>query len=241
MDDLGTWPAPLSARGSTPEREFDRQVMDELRSDPEALKAIGGVKGNVLILLVPILAAAVLALAWLQWRASGSAWWLAVIAVVIVVAALVWISRVKAVMSQAHQVLGDHLSGSVGYGVGVIREVELLGAEGSDPEVPDDAADHATVADAEESGHPEESEESGGQDDFSSVGARLTLAVSPVQGVAFTAKTVQRYATLDAMRLAAGQHGPVRYLRRSPETTTAVETRLEPEAVQKIYRGAALN
>ena len=39
MDDQGTWPVPLSAQDGTDARAFDRQMMDEIRSDPEVRRA----------------------------------------------------------------------------------------------------------------------------------------------------------------------------------------------------------
>ena len=78
-------------------------------------------------------------------------------------------------------------------------------------------------------------------DDLSSVEVQLTLSVTPGRGKPFTAQLSQRYATVDALRLERGQHGPVRYLLRSPETTAAVDASLSPDAVQRLYRAAALN
>lgn len=211
MDDQGTWPVPLSAQDGTDARAFDRQMMDEIRSDPQALQEIGGVKGNVLIVLVPLLAAIAAVVLLLQWMRDGSWVWPAILAVVLIVAGVVWIGRLRAVMGQARQVLGQAATGSVGYGIGIIRELRIGG----------DAA--------------------GVDDDLSSVEVQLTLSVTPGRGKPFTAQLSQRYATVDALRLERGQHGPVRYLLRSPETTAAVDASLSPDAVQRLYRAAALN
>lgn len=251
MDDQGTWPTPLPPEGSTAERNFDRQVMDELRSDPQALRQIGGVKGNVWIVLAPVIAVILLIPAWMQWRATGSGLWLAVIAAILVVATLVWVSRVKTVMGQARQVLGSHLVGSVGYGIGVVRSIHFPDSTNDDNAAADLSSDTDLAQDASPRPDAEPdplvsrdvhaSQEEDLPADVPTVEVELTMAVSPVQGKGFTATLIQRYATVDALRLETGQHGPVRYLRRDPENTTAVETRLEPEAVQKIYRAAALN
>lgn len=211
MDDQGTWPVPLSAQDGTDARAFDRQMMDEIRSDPQALQEIGGVKGNVLIVLVPLLAAIAAVVLLLQWMRDGSWVWPAILSVVLIVAGVVWIGRLRAVMGQARQVLGQAATGSVGYGIGIIRELRIGG----------DAA--------------------GVDDDLSSVEVQLTLSVTPGRGKPFTAQLSQRYATVDALRLERGQHGPVRYLLRSPETTAAVDASLSPDAVQRLYRAAALN
>ncbi|KAA9393310.1 hypothetical protein FCK90_13070 [Kocuria coralli] len=231
--------------------------MDEVRADPQALRQIGGVKGNVLIVLVPVVAVVLLTIAWLQWRASDSGLWLGVIAVVLVASVLIWISRVKAIMRQARDVLGHHMAGSVGYGVGVVRNIRILGDDddasheddaigGEEPEgAVTDGADGplrpTEDTTAEHLPDRAEMDDDAEEKDLSTVEVELTLSVSPVQGSRFTAVSLQRYATLDALRLETGQHGPVRYLRRTPETSTAVETRLEPESVQKIYRAAAMN
>ncbi|GLU85334.1 hypothetical protein Kosp01_00800 [Kocuria sp. NBRC 114282] len=238
MDDQGTWPVPLSAQDGTDARAFDRQMMDEIRSDPQALQEIGGVKGNVLIVLVPLLAAIVAVVLLLQWMRDGSWVWPAILAVVLIVAGVVWIGRLRAVMGQARQVLGQAATGSVGYGIGIIRELRIGGdAAGVD----DDPADHAAEEAPNASGADEFEVSEDEDDDLSSVEVQLTLSVTPGRGKPFTAQLSQCYATVDALRLERGQHGPVRYLLRSPETTAAVDASLSPDAVQRLYRAAALN
>ncbi|PZO68354.1 MAG: hypothetical protein DI634_09680 [Kocuria palustris] len=238
MDDQGTWPVPLSAQDGTDARAFDRQMMDEIRSDPQALQEIGGVKGNVLIVLVPLLAAIAAVVLLLQWMRDGSWVWPAILAVVLILAGVVWIGRLRAVMGQARQVLGQAATGSVGYGIGIIRELRIGGdAAGVD----DDPADHAAEEAPNASGADEFEVSEDEDDDLSSVEVQLTLSVTPGRGKPFTAQLSQRYATVDALRLERGQHGPVRYLLRSPETTAAVDASLSPDAVQRLYRAAALN
>lgn len=238
MDDQGTWPVPLSAQDGTDARAFDRQMMDEIRSDPQALQEIGGVKGNVLIVLVPLLAAIAAVVLLLQWMRDGSWVWPAILAVVLIAAGVVWIGRLRAVMGQARQVLGQAATGSVGYGIGIIRELRIGGdAAGID----DDPADLATEEAPNASGADEFELSEDEDDDLSSVEVQLTLSVTPGRGKPFTAQLSQRYATVDALRLERGQHGPVRYLLRSPETTAAVDASLSPDAVQRLYRAAAMN
>lgn len=238
MDDQGTWPVPLSAQDGTDARAFDRQMMDEIRSDPQALQEIGGVKGNVLIVLVPLLAAIAAVVLLLQWMRDGSWVWPAILAVVLIVAGVVWIGRLRAVMGQARQVLGQAATGSVGYGIGIIRELRIGGdAAGVD----DDPADHAAEEAPNAAGADEFEVSEDEDDDLSSVEVQLTLSVTPGRGKPFTAQLSQRYATVDALRLERGQHGPVRYLLRSPETTAAVDASLSPDVVQRLYRAAALN
>lgn len=218
MDDQGTWPVPLSAQDGTDARAFDRQMMDEIRSDPQALQEIGGVKGNVLIVLVPMLAAIAAVVLLLQWMRDGSWVWPAILAVVLIAAGVVWIGRLRAVMGQARQVLGQAATGSVGYGIGIIRELRIGGdAAGVD----DDPADHAAEEAPNAAGADEFELSEDEDDDLSSVEVQLTLSVTPGRGKPFTAQLSQRYATVDALRLERGQHGPVRYLLRSPETTAA--------------------
>lgn len=267
MDDQGTWPVPLSAGDGTDARAFDRQMMDEIRSDPQALQQIGGVKGNVLIVLVPFLAAIAAVILLLRWMRDGSWIWFAILAAVLVVAAIVWIGRIRAVMGQARQVLTETATGSVGYGIGIIRELRI----GADDDAPsaaatadDDSAtptaqdaDSAPGASAQTGSTPISTDSADGgaddgadaedleadpdDDDLSAVDVRLTLAVTPARGKPFAAELTQRYATIDALRLERGQHGPVRYLLRSPETTAAIDDRLSPDAVSRLYRAAALN
>ena len=238
MDDQGTWPVPLSAQDGTDARAFDRQMMDEIRSDPQALQEIGGVKGNVLIVLVPLLAAIAAVVLLLQWMRDGSWVWPAILAVVLIVAGVVWIGRLRAVMGQARQVLGQAATGSVGYGIGIIRELRIGGdAAGIDDDPADLAAEEAPNASGADEFEVSEDED----DALSSVEVQLTLSVTPGRGKPFTAQLSQRYATVDALRLERGQHGPVRYLLRSPETTAAVDASLSPDAVQRLYRAAALN
>ena len=238
MDDQGTWPVPLSAQDGTDARAFDRQMMDEIRSDPQALQEIGGVKGNVLIVLVPLLAAIAAVVLLLQWMRDGSWVWPAILAVVLIAAGVVWIGRLRAVMGQARRVLGQAATGSVGYGIGIIRELRIGGdAAGVDDDPADLAAEETpNAAGADEFEVPEDED-----DDLSSVEVQLTLSVTPGRGKPFTAQLSQRYATVDALRLERGQHGPVRYLLRSPETTAAVDASLSPDVVQRLYRAAALN
>lgn len=218
MDDQGNWPTPLPADAGPTPHDLNQQAMEDLRSDPQALKSIGGIKGNIWILLAPLIAVILLIPTWMQWRTTGSILWLAVIAVILIAAALVWISRVQAVLKQARHVLSSRVAGTVGYGVGVIRSIQF-------PDQPE-----ALINDEEPA-----------QAGVPTTDVELTLSVSPVRGNRFTATSTQRYATVDALQLDVGQHGPVRYLTRDPETTTVIETDLEPEAVQKIYRAAALN
>lgn len=238
MDDQGTWPVPLSAQDGTDARAFDRQMMDEIRSDPQALQEIGGVKGNVLIVLVPLLAAIAAVVLLLQWMRDGSWVWPAILAVVLIAAGVVWIGRLRAVMGQARQVLGQAATGSVGYGIGIIRELRIGGdAAGVDDDPADLAAEETPNAAGADEFELSEDED----DDLSSVEVQLTLSVTPGRGKPFTAQLSQRYATVDALRLERGQHGPVRYLLRSPETTAAVDASLSPDAVQRLYRAAAMN
>lgn len=200
MDDQGTWPVPLSAQDGTDARAFDRQMMDEIRSDPQALQEIGGVKGNVLIVLVPLLAAIAAVVLLLQWMRDGSWVWPAILAVVLIVAGVVWIGRLRAVMGQARQVLGQAATGSVGYGIGIIRELRIGGdAAGVDDDPADHAAEeapNAAGADETSDGPAEDGSSTTGpirdadpadefelsedeDDDLSSVEVQLTLSVTP--------------------------------------------------------------
>ena len=73
------------------------------------------------------------------------------------------------------------------------------------------------------------------------VTAHLTLRVNPTQGPPFTGSVDAVYRVADAEKLEVGAHGPVRYLRSDPEATVTIDTRLDAEKVQQIYRAAAMN
>lgn len=216
MDDQGTWPTPLPPKNTSEQQHLNQKIMDDMRTNPEAIQQIAGVKGSIWVLLAPIIALALLIPAWLQWRSSNSNLWLVVIAIIVMTAALLWVSRLKALFTQARNVMSTHLATSVGYGVGVIRTINF--------------PDQKPLTKNTEHTH-----------DVPTTDVELTLAVSPTQGQQFTARTTQHYATVDALQLEIGQHGPVHYLRRDPENTTDIATGLDPDAVQKIYRAAALN
>lgn len=260
MDDQGTWPVPLSAQDGTDARAFDRQMMDEIRSDPQALQEIGGVKGNVLIVLVPLLAAIAAVVLLLQWMRDGSWVWPAILSVVLIVAGVVWIGRLRAVMGQARQVLGQAATGSVGYGIGIIRELRI-GGDGRRRRRPRGPRrwrgperrrgrrdlrrprrgwllDHGPVRDADPADEFELSEDE--DDDLSSVEVQLTL--SATRGGASPSRPSSPSATPPSMPCAWSAASTVRCATCcAPETTAAVDASLSPDAVQRLYRAAALN
>jgi hypothetical protein len=229
MDSLGTWPRPVPAD----DRDFDVQVMRRLRTAPGAAGApdrpsLGERLGTSLLLVVPVLTALAVVLLWQQWSRSGSALFLALIAVVLVATALWWTARLKRAFTTAQGRLGARLANVVEHGVAVVREITL------EP-VAEDAETAGNTADAAES-TAGDAATSGGR-----VRARLELSVTPVRGGRFSTSVEALYDADAALLLEAGSHGPVRFLRDDPEGTTVIDTRLSEEQVAQIYRGAALN
>ncbi|MFF0903594.1 UNVERIFIED_CONTAM: hypothetical protein RF653_07940 [Kocuria sp. CPCC 205316] len=229
MDSLGTWPRPVPAD----DRDFDVQVMRRLRTAGGAHGApdrpsLGERLGTSLLLVVPVLTALAVVLLWQQWSRSGSALFLALIAVVLVATALWWTARLKRAFTTAQGRLGARLANVVEHGVGVVREITL------EPVAEDAETAGSTAATAE--GTAGDAATSGGR-----VRARLELSVTPVRGDRFSTSVEALYDADAALLLEAGSHGPVRFLRDDPEGTTVIDTRLSEEQVAQIYRGAALN
>ncbi len=229
MDSLGTWPRPVPAD----DRDFDVQVMRRLRTAPGDAGApdrpsLGERLGTSLLLVVPVLTALAVVLLWQQWSRSGSALFLALVAVLLVATALWWTARLKRAFATAQGRLGARLAHVVEHGVGVVREITLEPVA-EDAETAGNTADTAgtTAGDAATSG--------------GRVRARLELSVTPVRGDRFSTSVEALYDADAALLLETGSHGPVRFLRDDPEGTTVIDTRLSAEQVAQIYRGAALN
>lgn len=163
-----------------------------------------------LLLVIPLISALVVVLSALRFADAHNGWWLGLIAVVLVLAALSWVSVLRRSFARAQRHLSVRLPGVVGHGVGIVRELDV-----------ESPFDENGVSDT--------------------VTAHLTLRVNPTQGPAFTAVLDAVYALADAEKLTVGSHGPVRYLRSDPEHTVSIETRLDEQRVQQIYRAAAMN
>lgn len=86
---------------------------------------VGEKLATSLVLVIPLLSALVVVLCWMQYRASSSGLWLGIIAVVLVVAALLWISSVKKAFARAQGHLAQRLPGVVGYGVGIVTAADV--------------------------------------------------------------------------------------------------------------------
>ncbi len=163
-----------------------------------------------LLLVIPLVCAAVVVLAALRFADTRNGLWLGLVAVVLVVSALGWVAVLRRSFARAQGHLASRLPGVIGHGVGIIRELDV-----------ESPFDENGVSDT--------------------VTAHLTVRVNPTQGPAFTGTVDAVYAVADAEKLEVGAHGPVRYLRSDPEGTVGIETRLDEEKVQQIYRAAAMN
>lgn len=213
MDSLGTWPRPVPAD----DRDFDVQVMKRLRTargDGATERApLGERLSTSLLLVVPLVTALAVVLLWQQWSRSGSAWLLALVAVVLVATALWWTARLRRAFTTAQGRLGSRLAHVVDHGVGVVRDLTLEPLTGTD----------------------------GGAQDDGRVRARIGLSVTPVRGSRFRTVVEAVYDADAALLLEIGSHGPVRFLRDDPESSTVIDTRLTEAQVEQVYRGAALN
>lgn len=68
----------------------------------------------------------------------------------------------------------------------------------------------------------------------------LRVKVTPVRGAAFESDLRALYAVEDLDRLVVGSHGVVRYLHSDPAGSVAPDPSLDENAVQQVYRAAAL-
>lgn len=80
---------------------------------------------NSMILVIPLVSALAVVLSWMRYADTDNGLWLGVIAVILVLAAITWISSVKKAFARAQGHLAARLPGVIGYGVGIIREVDV--------------------------------------------------------------------------------------------------------------------
>ena len=124
MDSMDTWPAPVTVD----DRAFDLQVMGQLRRPPagagDALRTREKL-ANSMVLVIPVVSALTVVLCWVRYATTHNGWWLGALAIVLVLAALAWVSSVKRAFARARGQLGTRLPGVVGYGVGIVREAEV--------------------------------------------------------------------------------------------------------------------
>lgn len=78
-----------------------------------------------MILVIPVVSALAIVLCWMRYADTNNGLWLGAIAVILVLAALTWISSVKKAFARAQGHLATRLPGVIGYGVGIIREVDV--------------------------------------------------------------------------------------------------------------------
>lgn len=140
---MDTWPTPVTVD----DRGFDLKAMQQLRRSPSATPADAAAPGtsaataatpaapakvgtreklaNSMILVIPLVSALVIVLCWMRYADSNNGLWLGAIAVILVLAAITWISSVKKAFARAQGHLATRLPGVIGYGVGIIREVDV--------------------------------------------------------------------------------------------------------------------
>lgn len=146
---MDTWPTPVTVD----DRGFDLKAMQQLRRSPSATPAdvasgpdaaASGASAataatpaapakvgtreklaNSMILVIPLVSALAIVLCWMRYADSNNGLWLGVIAVILVLAAITWISSVKKAFARAQGHLATRLPGVIGYGVGIIREVDV--------------------------------------------------------------------------------------------------------------------
>ncbi|WP_345310767.1 hypothetical protein [Kocuria gwangalliensis] len=149
MDSMDTWPTPVTVD----DRGFDLKAMQQLRRSPSATPAdvapnpdavapgtsaataaapaapakVGTREklANSMILVIPLVSALAIVLCWMRYADSNNGLWLGAIAVILVLAAITWISSVKKAFARAQGHLATRLPGVIGYGVGIIREVDV--------------------------------------------------------------------------------------------------------------------
>lgn len=140
---MDTWPTPVPVD----DRGFDLKAMQQLRRSPSATPADAAAPGtsaataaapaapakvgtreklaNSMILVIPLVSALAIVLCWMRYADSNNGLWLGMIAVILVLAAITWISSVKKAFARAQGHLATRLPGVIGYGVGIIREVDV--------------------------------------------------------------------------------------------------------------------
>ncbi|WP_233542818.1 hypothetical protein [Kocuria tytonis] len=140
MDSLATWPAPLTVD----DRGFDAAAMRQLgrapsSGRPSADATAEGAPGPAapskpslrerltasLLLVIPVVSAAVVVLSALRYADTHNGLWLGVIAVVLVLAALSWVTMLRRSFAKAQGHLAARLPGVIGYGVGIVRELDV--------------------------------------------------------------------------------------------------------------------
>lgn len=80
---------------------------------------------NSMVLVIPVVSALAVVLCWLRYANTHNGWWLGALAVILVLAALAWVSTVKRAFARAQGQLASRLPGIIGYGVGIVREAAV--------------------------------------------------------------------------------------------------------------------
>lgn len=145
MDSHDTWPAPVNVD----DRGFDAAAMRQLGRVPGSGDAAGtgsagtgtGAPGadpdlsakptlrekwaTSLLLVIPLVSALVVVLSAIRYADTRNGLWLGVIAVVLALAALSWVSVLRRSFARAQRHLSVRLPGVIGHGVGIVRELDV--------------------------------------------------------------------------------------------------------------------
>ena len=78
-----------------------------------------------LLLVIPLVSALVIVLSGMRFADTRNGLWLGVIAVVLVAAALSWVAVLRRSFAKAQGHLAARLPGVIGYGVGIVRELDV--------------------------------------------------------------------------------------------------------------------
>ncbi len=111
--------APAGERAATGERTATGE--SEAASRPTLRERLTA----SLLLVIPLVSALVVVLSALRFADTGNGWWLGLIAVVLVLAALSWVSVLRRSFARAQRHLAVRLPGVVGHGVGIVRELDV--------------------------------------------------------------------------------------------------------------------
>ena len=78
-----------------------------------------------LLLVIPLVSALVIVLSGMRFADTRNGLWLGVVAVVLVAAALSWVAVLRRSFAKAQGHLAARLPGVIGYGVGIVRELDV--------------------------------------------------------------------------------------------------------------------
>lgn len=80
---------------------------------------------NSMVLVIPVVSALAVVLCWIRYANTHNGWWLGALTIILMLAALAWVSTVKRAFARARGQLAVRLPGVIGYGVGIVREADV--------------------------------------------------------------------------------------------------------------------